>query len=409
MLADMNRLLIAGCSSLAVVAWLTLGGTARAQTGTFLDKWDAEDVRVVTYNVYWDSIFEDTSTSALPDRFARVINALQPDVLALQEIRESAAATAAMLDTLAPLPGGAGWNAFKFSDNVILSPYPFLLTTSDVGHADVLVDLPDGQYERDLFLTSDHWPCCSNESGRQEDADRLVRWLDDVRTPGGQVDVPEGTPLVVVGDLNTVGSGRPLEALRTGDILDNGRWGADSPPDWDGTPLTNASPLHNGTGPDTYTWRNDRSSFAPGVLDHILYTDSVMEPANGFVLEPATMTPAELAATGLEPFDVQLNEVTGWYDHLPVIADFRLPAPALPGDYNQDGSVNAADYTAWTQQLGMTGDQPADGNGDGRVDAADYTVWRDALEAGSTAQTVPEPGGLALVLLVGSVFMARRR
>ena len=53
----------------------------------------------------------------------------------------------------------------------------------------------------------------------------------------------------------------------------------------------------------------------------------------------------------------------------------------LPGDYNQDRVVDAADYEFWRAAFGSTtiSYAGADGNGDGIVDAADYTVWRDHL------------------------------
>jgi hypothetical protein len=52
--------------------------------------------------------------------------------------------------------------------------------------------------------------------------------------------------------------------------------------------------------------------------------------------------------------------------------------PALPGDYNLDGRVNAADYIAWRNTEGdtVTAFSGADGNGDGQVADADYELWR---------------------------------
>ena len=44
-----------------------------------------------------------------------------------------------------------------------------------------------------------------------------------------------------------------------------------------------------------------------------------------------------------------------------------------PMDYNGDGSVDAADYTSWRDNLGNTG--VGDGHGDGVVDATDYDNW----------------------------------
>ena len=50
---------------------------------------------------------------------------------------------------------------------------------------------------------------------------------------------------------------------------------------------------------------------------------------------------------------------------------------ALPGDYNGDGSVDAADYVVWRKSLGenVTPYSCADGSGNGLVDQDDYSVW----------------------------------
>ena len=83
------------------------------------------------------------------------------------------------------------------------------------------------------------------------------------------------------------------------------------------------------------------------------------------------------------------------------------------GDYNRDGTVDAADYGVWKNSFGSTTNAAADGNGDGVVDAADYTIWHDNMAMGGsgslTIAVVPEPGTIglvaagiaALVLLVG--------
>ena len=48
----------------------------------------------------------------------------------------------------------------------------------------------------------------------------------------------------------------------------------------------------------------------------------------------------------------------------------------LPGDYNFNGTVDAADYSVWRDTLGSTTDLRADGSGNGLVDEDDYTVWK---------------------------------
>lgn len=57
----------------------------------------------------------------------------------------------------------------------------------------------------------------------------------------------------------------------------------------------------------------------------------------------------------------------------------------LPGDYNRDGTVNAADYVMWRNTMGSTTELSADGNYNGAIDADDYSVWRQNFGTVSTA------------------------
>ncbi len=88
--------------------------------------------------------------------------------------------------------------------------------------------------------------------------------------------------------------------------------------------------------------------------------------------------------------------------------------PARPGDYNEDGQVDAGDYTTWRSQFGSSGDTSADGNGDGTVDGADYVLWRKNvstnLESATKTATVavPEPTLFSLTGWV-MVLVLRRR
>jgi hypothetical protein len=85
-------------------------------------------------------------------------------------------------------------------------------------------------------------------------------------------------------------------------------------------------------------------------------------------------------------------------------ADYSLAV--RPGDYNADGSVDAADYIVWRKAMSPSGGVRADGNGDGIVDTADYDVWRSqfgsSYSMGANAVTaVPEPA-TAWILLTGA-------
>jgi hypothetical protein len=76
--------------------------------------------------------------------------------------------------------------------------------------------------------------------------------------------------------------------------------------------------------------------------------------------------------------------------------------PALPGDYNDDQVVNAADYTVWRNSLGAAIALPNEFASYRVVDTADYEVWKahfgEAADSGAGATAVarvPEPMSLA--------------
>jgi len=301
-------------------------------TGLFLDRPHASDLRVVTYNVNFDKIFPDVDV-VRAEKFQRVLKALDPDVLNLQEIREkSAADVTALLNAIEPRPGGETWYAYQGWTNVIVSKYPLSLTADHTvprGQRELalaLVDLPDERFHFDLYAINNHFKCCggtANDPQRQQQADAIANWIRDARSLGGEIDLPPGTAIVLAGDLNPVGGAQPLATLLTGDIAGESTYGPDLRPDWDDTDLTDARPLQNAVGPDDYTWRDDNGPYPPGRLDFIIYTDSVIEAAHQFVLNTTTMTDEELVKARLERFDVTLDLVGKNFDHLPVVVDFR--------------------------------------------------------------------------------------
>jgi hypothetical protein len=80
----------------------------------------------------------------------------------------------------------------------------------------------------------------------------------------------------------------------------------------------------------------------------------------------------------------------------------------LPGDYNLDGRVDAADYTMWRDQLGATGVIPftgPDGNGDGQVTQDDYVVWRNNYGATLPPSPQAEVAGTAVAPAAHMAFL----
>jgi hypothetical protein len=88
----------------------------------------------------------------------------------------------------------------------------------------------------------------------------------------------------------------------------------------------------------------------------------------------------------------------------------------LPGDYNHNGIVDAADYTVWRDTLGRTGaGLAADGNGNNQIDAGDYTFWKmhfgqsaPGSGAGASANAaVPEPATIVLARIAAALLCVR--
>lgn len=76
----------------------------------------------------------------------------------------------------------------------------------------------------------------------------------------------------------------------------------------------------------------------------------------------------------------------------------QVAAPVLAGDYNQNGIVDAADYTVWRDRLG------------GEFAQADYGVWKQNFGAtgatgSASADAVPEPATLPLIAIAVAVGM----
>lgn len=87
--------------------------------------------------------------------------------------------------------------------------------------------------------------------------------------------------------------------------------------------------------------------------------------------------------------------------------DLEVILAGVSGDYNDNGIVDAADYTVWRDTLGSTTVLDADGNGNGIVDQNDYDLWVNNFGASSLSVAVPEPS--TLLLLVGPIAVGASR
>jgi len=278
--------------------------------------------RLVTYNTLNTGILE----SDRQPKFQRIIQALDPDIIALQEHSE----WNEIGDIISSwFPEDTWYQGYTFRDLVVLSKYPIinqanLISSERTMCALLQTDDPINPY---LLILNSHFSCCDNDDDRQEQVDELVQVLREWRlNDNGPFDLPEGTPMFHVGDFNFVGYREQIETVTAGNIQDEGIYGSDFPLDWDGTAITDlfSRQTHKRMA---YTWRSDGSSFNPGKLDYVLYTNSNLSILNHFVLNTLAMPDSVLNEWELEAEDT--NEAS---DHLPRIVDFMVTDLGITGE-----------------------------------------------------------------------------
>lgn len=92
-----------------------------------------------------------------------------------------------------------------------------------------------------------------------------------------------------------------------------------------------------------------------------------------------------------------------------VFADIAADFSTLPGDFNDDGSVDGLDFLLLQQELGQTGLLAGDTNGDFRVNAEDLAIWEAAYgNPGPLADSISVPEPTSAVLFLIALITARR-
>ncbi|TWT36463.1 hypothetical protein KOR34_13690 [Posidoniimonas corsicana] len=129
---------------------------------------------------------------------------------------------------------------------------------------------------------------------------------------------------------------------------------------------------------------------------------------SGAVLENDLANNAFLKIRMLNTLESE-GRIAYYYDEI-----YGITGPeGLPGDYNDDGLVDAADYTVWRDNTGApAGTLPNDVDG-GEIGAPQYATWRENYGAGAGPSAagagVPEPTALAIGALSLLIVCGRSR
>jgi hypothetical protein len=202
------------------------------------------------------------------------------------------------------------------------------------------------------------------------------------------------------------------------------------------SPRINRTP--NSLPNTSFTWGinsyagNDDATRYPQTMGSATSSPVTANPAGGFdwsfeasfPWEALEETPADiLARDGIFGFGVAYNDdddrlgrdaqymwassfTDGWHrsDQFPDVQLVDAPAP-LQGDYNNNGTVDAADYVRWRDNPGAFGGDPG------------FTTWRTnfgksagaAAGLGAAAAATPEPATLVMLMLLTAAGLLRRK
>ena len=269
-------------------------------------------IRMMSWNAANGALIEN------PQPFARVLAAIDPDVIFLQELtdRNSASQLESFLNQrLSPETsnewnvvfgeGGGNLRCAVASKLPLESAQPFeLLPYPDWPQRSLRVAGAFVQFaNKRLLCVSVHLRCCGG-IGSQQDFIRILE-AETIReelrklTESGSID-----GVIVAGDFNLVGSRRPLDLLTT--YLDITCLSLIEAEPYQLDSLSNA------------TWSDRKQSFVPGRLDYLLFSQNTLAVPNSFVFDTHDLSPPTLHRLGLRDDDTGSAS-----DHFPVVADVQ--------------------------------------------------------------------------------------
>ncbi len=271
----------------------------------------ADAIRVMSWNALRDAPTKD------PAPFARVFQAINPDIVLIQEWDADAGTIESWFNrAMGAMPGQAGsGEKWTVRDSAawgvaVASRHPMQPLGPDAPEprgggqhptrfVGALVVTPLG----DVAAGSVHLKCCGGAGTREDQTRRAEAFLiNDLFGEAADLGAP-GAIRVIGGDLNLVGSREPLDALRTG-LDENGK------------NLTVADAWVLGD-PILATWGHPNSQYSAGRLDWVLFGDEHADLVQAFVLDTSKLSDASLARSGLDRDDTNAS------DHNPVVVDLK--------------------------------------------------------------------------------------
>ncbi|MCH8152045.1 MAG: endonuclease/exonuclease/phosphatase family protein [Planctomycetes bacterium] len=270
-------------------------------------------LRIVSWNVNQGALLANS------EPFGRVLAAVDPDVILLQELtdRNTAGQVEGVLNRWLPRDGPQQWDVVfgagggnlrcVIASRLELTPAkPVELVPHPMWREDHYLRAVGTIIEhagKRLLVISVHLRA-RGRAGSREDLIRGLE-LETLRQAIRTAMLGENiNGIIVAGDFNLVGSRRPLDLMTKWLDLEN--WSLEAAQAYQLDGLSNA------------TWSDPDEPFVPGRLDYLLYSDATLTVLRSFVLDSRDLNPRWLDRHGLK-----LHDTASASDHLPLIADVK--------------------------------------------------------------------------------------
>ena len=254
--------------------------------------------RVVSWNVQFGNLLDDK------ERAARILKALQPDVLLLQELDGDDTPQTLTRFLVETFDGSWDVCCTPVSGTERHHKLRSAVATNRTLKSTQHVDSESWKQIKAIISTIDinktpinfvslHLRCCGGPTGEAEE-----QWQDEAWAIREAIESRQSPSFVVAGDWNLVGTTKPLQIVQTNEFA-----------------IVDA---YQPDGRINATWSDVTSSFTPSRLDWMLYSPKTLALVNSFVLDTADLDSETLHAHGLMSEDTA--ELS---DHLPLVADFE--------------------------------------------------------------------------------------
>lgn len=269
---------------------------------------DHTTIRLANLNTLRNGLVDPERQPAL----SRLLQFAQADIYCFQEEWHDKPLEPALQKIL-----GRDVYVHKVKGCVVASPHPLTALPIQTPGRDLAaagVQLPTGER---VIVISVHLKCCGTidspeDQQRVDQIEALMNALKTFRDQGSgdeKADLFRQSPVLIIGDWNLVGSNKPLLTATSDKDL----------------PLRWYVPLR-ADGETTYTWRSTTpgDTFAPGLLDALVYSPVSLKPIRAEVFDSTTNRSIYGELPGQSVVQPNDSEVS---DHLMLIAEFGITQP----------------------------------------------------------------------------------